>query len=102
IQIFANASSSRPNQNIFYQPDLEGDVPQYHVEIYGGFANQILNGRWEATTPTVYFSSYSAGTPSEGNRIEGGYDSNLIVATEDANANYNTVITQGTRKEAAY
>lgn len=73
------------NNNVFLQPSLEGDVPEYHAEIAGAY-NRIIQGRWEATTPSVLWQS-----DADSNVIDGGYDSGRITATITSGAVKNDV-----------
>ena len=79
VQIFIEDSPSVCNNNIFYRPSIEGNVPEYHYVCYGSY-NTIVQGRWEATTPKVLYASTNA---NEGNRnlILGGYGVDNIVYT---------------------
>jgi hypothetical protein len=101
IKMYPDDASHIPDNNVFYKPDLEGNVPQYHVECQG-FQNYINHARWESSYPKVYFSSYSATKASKANQINLGYNSENIVYSEDANANYNSVITNGTKRMNSY
>jgi hypothetical protein len=101
IKAFASDTAHLPNNNVFHKPSLEGDVPQYHVENQG-VSNYILYARWESDYPKVRFSSHSATKYSQANQIIYGYDSYKITATEDANAKYNSVITDGVQKINSY
>lgn len=94
IKMYPSDSGHIPNNNVFYKPDLEGDVPQYHIECQGN-SNYFNHCRWEASYPKVYFSSYSSAKASKSNQVSYGYNSEHIVVTEDSNANYNTVHTNG-------
>lgn len=76
-----NKATNPINNNIFYKPNLEGDVAEYHVEI-GGSYNTILQGRWEATTPKVHYIADNADQGSS-NFIIGGYASQTITYSFD-------------------
>ncbi len=90
IQIitYADAAANLCNNNRFYAPSIEGDVPEYHADIFGGW-NFIRDARWEATTPKVNLSSFSSSVYSTKNVIQGGYNAESIVYTADSNAKHN-------------
>lgn len=68
------------NNNLFVKPSIEGDVCEYHVEC-GGSWNTIQQGRWEATTPKVLYTSGASALQGCNNVIDGGYDVNRIVVS---------------------
>lgn len=78
-QIVLQDATNTVNNNIFYKPSLEGDVPEWHFACYGSF-NTIMQGRWEATTPKVLYASTNVNQGSD-NLILGGYDVDHIVYT---------------------
>lgn len=73
------------NNNLFVKPSIEGDVCEYHVEC-GGSWNTIQQGRWEATTPKVLYTSGASALQGCNNVIDGGYDVNRIVVSFNAGA----------------
>jgi len=81
ISRFSNTANA-VNNNLFIKPNIEGDAPQVHVRIRGSY-NRILQGRYESTTPKVYFEAVVAGETLY-NHIDGGYNAESIVFTEDA------------------
>lgn len=73
-----NSATSWPNNNLFHKPSVEGDVPEYHVEISGD-SNLILSGRWESTQPKVLLTGHASNNgKTSKNLIFGGYQSDLI------------------------
>jgi hypothetical protein len=88
IDYYSDANAHLVNNNTFIGASLEGDVPEYHADILGGW-NYLRDCRWEATTPKVNIRSYSASRYSQRNSVQGGYASETITYTEDANSRYN-------------
>lgn len=88
IVTYSDAAANICNNNRFYAPSLEGDVPEYHVDIFGGW-NYIRDARWEAITPKVNFTSLSSTVYSARNIIQGGYNAESIVYTADSNTKHN-------------
>lgn len=84
-----------PNNNLFLNPSLEGDTPEYHARIAGS-VNVISNGRWEAANPKVRWM-----TGAVRNEIHWGYNSHLITETVDASAGNNFIIGQSSRMTAS-
>jgi hypothetical protein len=81
----ADSVQSWPNNNLFVKPSLEGNVPEYHVEI-GGNHNTFLQGRWEVfpgvAAPKVLFTGHaSVVTKNIRNLILGGFQADAIVFT---------------------
>jgi hypothetical protein len=74
----AEAAQNWPNNNVWLNPSLEGNGPEYHVSLAGSY-NGIINPRIEATTPKVQLVGHAstAGKTIE-NYILGGYQINLI------------------------
>jgi hypothetical protein len=85
-QIFIDQSTTVSNNNIFYKPSLEGDVPQYHFICYGSY-NTIIQGRWEAATPKVLYASTNSNEGSK-NAIIDGYFVDNIVFVDDKHLYY--------------
>lgn len=84
-----------PNSNVWLHPSIEGNTPEYHVEMCG-FYNTIAWARWEATPPKVAFYSEVA-EGSAYNTILGGYTAHKIVLSSLGQyTRYNYVI-DGTR-----
>lgn len=77
-----NSVTSWPNQNIFHKPSIEGNTPEYHVEI-AGTDNAILHGRWEVfggLFPKVLFRGHPSNVSKcARNLISGGYETDRIV-----------------------
>lgn len=95
ILIDANASTSGPgaaNNCLFLRQSVEGNVPEYHVECKGGSWNVFQQLRWEATTPKIFFSQYSATLYSLKNVVRDGYNADLVVLTESANSQKNLLL----------
>jgi hypothetical protein len=88
IETYAHASAHLCNNNRFYAPSLEGNVPEYHADIFGGW-NYIRDARWEATTPKVNLRSFSSSKFAQRNVIQGGYNAESIVYTNDSNSKWN-------------
>ncbi|MCP3017950.1 hypothetical protein [Cupriavidus basilensis] len=76
-----NATASWPNNHSFHKPSLEGNVPEYHVEIGGG-SNTFAYGRWEATAPKVLLTGHASNVSKTSKNIfVGGYQTDLVVFT---------------------
>lgn len=85
------ASGNRCNNNRFIGPSLEGNVPEYHVDIDGS-SNLIFWARWEASLgPKVKWTQVSAGDAAQFNRIVGGWNSESITVTKGANTAWNNI-----------
>lgn len=83
----ATGLSNVPNNNLWQNPSIEGDVPEYQVEIAGS-ANQIINGRWEVTGGgKVWFRA-----DATRNQILYGYQSDALVITRETGASRNHVM----------
>lgn len=77
-----------PNNNLWVNPSLEGDVAEYQVEMAGS-ANMIQNGRWEVSTGgRVWFRADAVD-----NLILYGYQSYSIVPTREAGSARNHILT---------
>lgn len=75
------------NNNLWIKPCFEGNVAEYHLEC-AGTGNRFLNGRWEASSPKVWWRN-----PSSINVIDLGYNSSSIVETFEAGAaGSNTIV----------
>lgn len=88
--IFIKAAKHNPNQNIWFSPSIEGNIPEYHAEIQGSW-NAIYSARWEAEPPKVLFSvdeslgeEYKAIQASK-NLILSGYNVDGIVFRTQGN-----------------
>jgi hypothetical protein len=86
-------AGSLPNNNLFLGTSLEGNAPEYHVEVKAGVNNLFIGCRWEATTPKVYWNEDDATYFAALNQIIGGYDANKIAYTKSTNSRYNGVDT---------
>jgi hypothetical protein len=71
----AGATNGAPNNNVFLNPSIEGNEPQFHLDVQGAF-NQWIAPRFEAGTSIpgrVNFYAETVGETSDNNLI-GGYD----------------------------
>lgn len=68
------------NNNLWINPSLEGNVPEYHV-LAAGTYSKIIDGRWEASPPKLHFQ----GTAHSW-EINGGYNLWALQVTEDPGA----------------
>ena len=87
------ASPANPvNNNLFLNPSLEGNTPEFHLDM-GGTANLVLNGRYEVTGGARV--RWRSGATQ--NQIMYGYQSTAIVETWDqgAHPSNNVIATQG-------
>ena len=80
------------NNNVFIKPSIEGNVPEYHVEIFGWY-NTIYNARWEASPPKLHLNG-----DARFNEVIGGYGSGGLIVTRAPGTsssfkleNYNTL-----------
>lgn len=80
---------SVPNNNRFYGGSIEGDGPQWQVEVNGCY-NAFYNMRWEAVHPKAYFN----GAIAVGNLIHYGYRAHAIEFTQANGAFDNHVMTE--------
>jgi hypothetical protein len=67
----SGAENAPPNGNVFYNPSLEGNGPEFHVDIQGRF-NTFINPRFEASPIKIRFYSLTSGESSS-NVFENGY-----------------------------
>jgi hypothetical protein len=74
-----------PNNNTFFKPSLEGDVPEFHIECFGSY-HYFLFARYEAPTPRVAFRNLA-----HSNLLFNGYSLIDVVITADAGTKWNTV-----------
>lgn len=81
IEASATAVNGPPNNNLFIKPSIEGDTPEFHLDIQGTY-NTILNGRFESFPPKVRYYSRTTGQTSR-NDIIGGFTPQSIVYTFD-------------------
>lgn len=89
----ANGSPYDPNDNTFIGLSFEGNVPEYHLVIYGN-RNMFINCRWE-TTGGVYPKVYW-GAGAFANQILYGYGAATIVQTYETGGvtnGQNTIMT---------
>lgn len=74
------------NNNVFYKPSIESDVPEYHVEMQSQYT-RIVSGRWEATPPKVLYKKITGArlvaNQATNNLIDGGYTANRIEITKE-------------------
>lgn len=79
-----------PDNNLFVNPNIEGVVPEYHVEILNGRDNTIIQGRWETASgnPKVRYS----GSRASHNVVDHGYNAHNIVYTSEDGATGNVHI----------
>ena len=75
------------NTNLWLNPSLEGNTPQFHLEL-GGTANVILNGRYEVDGG----ARIRWGADSFNNQILYGYQASGIIETWDPAASPTNVI----------
>jgi hypothetical protein len=78
----AGATNGAPNNNVFLNPSIEGNEPQFHLDVQGAF-NQWIAPRFEAGTAVpgrVNFYAETVGETSDNNLI-GGYDAGAITYT---------------------
>ena len=71
----AGATNGAPNNNVFLNTSIEGDEPQFHLDVQGAF-NQFVSPRLEVATATpgrINFYAETTGETSDNNLI-GGYD----------------------------
>lgn len=89
-------SASVPNNNLWLNPSLEGNVSEFHAIVAGAY-NVIDYGRWEAATPKVKWAPAAVR-----NEIRGGYNAEAIVETWGAAASINSITARGTSKIRGY
>lgn len=78
-------TDSWPNNNVFLKPTIEGDAPEYHIEMSGS-DNSIVSPRMETTgvaTPRVLLTGHATTFKAVRNCITGGYGSTNIVYTHN-------------------
>lgn len=74
LRDFADGGVNAPNTNVWVNPSIEGDEPQFHLDIQGAF-NMFLNPRFEVSTLLAAKVNFHAATIGEtsGNYIYSGY-----------------------------
>lgn len=80
----SQSGDREPNNNTFIGVGIEGNAPEYHLEVQGPY-NRFLMCRWEATTPKALFT----GVDALYNIIDGGYGAQNIVITQSGGAHGN-------------
>ncbi|MDQ1536872.1 MAG: hypothetical protein QOE58_1265, partial [Actinomycetota bacterium] len=80
-------TSNAANNNIFVNPSLEGDTPEFHAAI-AGTANILLSARWEATQPRIRWESDAVC-----NQILYGYHAQDIDETFTPGSRSNVILT---------
>jgi len=81
----SSSASGMPNNNVFMNPSIEGNAPEYHIETIAQY-NTFYDARFEATTPKVYFNEHNSTLRSRYNKIVSGYNTENIVFTESTNS----------------
>ncbi|RYF54974.1 MAG: hypothetical protein EOO27_22295, partial [Comamonadaceae bacterium] len=79
----AISADSWPNNNVFIKPLIEGDAPEFHLEI-AGTDNKFISPRMEVTganTPRVRYVGHASVAKTNRNAIEGGFAPGDIVYT---------------------
>jgi len=89
-QILISNGGFACNNNTFYKPSIEGNVPEFHIECWGKF-NSFMQPRFEATIPKVAYRAIDATNYAHSNVIFYGYNTNLLQITEDALAKWNHI-----------
>lgn len=79
-----------PNNNVFFRPSLEGDPPEYHIDLEGSF-NTFINPRCEVPTGQFRVRFYSQATnDTNSNLFISGYKLDAVTFTFDgATSPYN-------------
>jgi hypothetical protein len=78
----SGATNVAPNNNVFMNPSIEGEEPQFHLDVQGSH-NQWIAPRFEVATATPARVNFYAETVNEtsDNILIGGYDINGITYT---------------------
>lgn len=92
-----HSTTSSLNNNVFYKPSVEGNVPEYHLELACAHC-RFIHSRLEADPPRVFYRNDDIGL-SQGmyNVIDGGYNVERIAFTftEPSGTLRNTLNSQG-------
>lgn len=90
-----NATTSWPNSNVFINPNIEGDGPEYHIEVAGSY-NTFINPRLEATSPKMLQVGHASVSVTTDNLMLGGFNGQGVVhSSSGLVANFNKL---GTRR----
>lgn len=87
------SSTNPPNNNLFVKPSVEGDTPEYHLDIQGAF-NQFVAPRLEISTSSSPVTSrvryFSTATKTcDNNLIVGGYSYGFTYTVVGTKVRYN-------------
>lgn len=74
VRVTANGTFPA-NNNRFLGTSLEGNGPEFHVDLTNAFDNRFLHCRWEASPPKVRLNN------APGTFIDGGYGADSITFT---------------------
>lgn len=74
LRDFTPGGVQAPNTNVWINPSIEGDEPEFHLDIQGSF-NTFISPRLEVTNPLTANINFYAATVGEtsGNYLYGGY-----------------------------
>jgi hypothetical protein len=78
------------NNNLFVNPSIEGDTPEYHIRCAGSW-NTFQQARWEAATPKLHFFGTS-GDNGTRNMVLGGYTIEDIVVSYSGTTGKNNLL----------
>lgn len=87
----ATGGTDWPNGNTFIGTAVEGNEPEYLIEI-GGAYNTLVNCRYESTAPAVLWSGHASVAECAHNQIVGGYNASSITFTKSGVSVYNEIL----------
>lgn len=90
-----NSETSWPNNNVFYKPSVEGNVPEYHIVISGMY-NTFINPRFDAQSPKVYLLGHDTVIKTASNMFLGGHNVTLVEFQTSGIIRYTNIISPST------
>jgi len=90
LRDFDGTGPSAPNTNLWLNPSIEGDEPEFHLDIQGAF-NTIISPRLELTGGVFARINFHAITANEtvGNQFIGGYKYGVTYSFSGAGTSVN-------------
>jgi hypothetical protein len=83
-----DAQNAPPNNNVFYNPSLEGNGPEFHLDMQGSY-NLFLNPRFEASPIKFRFYSLEANQTNSNVFVNGYKQSQPEVTFAGEKSSYN-------------
>lgn len=93
--IMLSSQNHSINNNVFYKPSIEGNTPEFHIELFNSVQNMFISPRYETcgTYPKIKIAGKSSKLPSSGNVFLYGYGASSVIVTEGDHSNKNQFFT---------